>query len=73
MVNDNNYIEFRINGVKDKSNNIKRIINKSIKKKKYIDELKNKNEYNKDIIIKQKNLIEKISNEIDTLKHFIIN
>ena len=71
--NNNNYIEFRINGVKDKSNNIKRIINKSIKKRKYIDELKNKNECNKDIIIKQKKLIEKISNEIDTLKHFIIN
>ena len=71
--NDNDYIEFRINEIKDKSNNIKKIIkNRAIKKKKYIDELNNKNEYNKDIIIQQKNLIEKISKEIDDLKHFII-
>ena len=70
--NDNNYIEFRINGVKDKSNNIKIIKNKSIKKKKYIDELNNKNEYNKDIIMKQKILIEKISKEIDNLRHLSI-
>ena len=71
--NDNNYIEFRINGAKDKSNNIKIIKKKSIKKKKYIDDLKNKNEYNKDIIIKQKKLIEKISKEINNLKRLIIN
>lgn len=69
--NDNKYIKFRIDGIKNKSNNIKRIKNKSKQKKYYVDKLNNKNEYNKDIIIKQKNLIEKISKEIDYLKRLI--
>ena len=71
LKNDNNYIKFRIDSIKNKSNNIKRIKNKSKQKRNYVDKLNNKNEYNNDTIIKQKNLIEKISKEIDYLKRLI--